>query len=104
MTVTGDVLSLGSLDCSQSPHCKISPLQACQSCDPCGFTHLLSTMLINNDDNNNSKGHKAHHALLMIHSFDLESMSSLVSFKTGNNSTKKIQVSSKLNRSIPDSG
>lgn len=72
---------------SVSPE-KIFPLQACQSCDPHGFTHLLSTMLINNDDNNNSEGHKAYHALQMIHSFDFECYSSLLSFKTGHNSTK----------------
>lgn len=88
VTVTVYVLSQGSWLLSISS-AKISPLQACQSCDPRGFTHLLSAIVINNDDNNNSKGHKAHHTLWMIHSFDLESMSSLVSFKTGNNSTKK---------------
>lgn len=67
---------------------KIFPLQARQGCDPHGFTHLLSTTLINNGDKNNSKGHKAYHTLWMIHSSDFECYSSLVSFKTGHNSTK----------------
>lgn len=88
VNVTVYVLSLGSLRLLSVSPDKIFPLQACQSCDPHGFTHLLSTLLINNDDNNNSKGHKAYHGLWTIHSFDFECNSSLVSFKTGHNSTK----------------
>lgn len=80
-------LSPGSLERSVSPG-KTWPLHAHQSCDPHGFTHLLSTVLINNDDSNKSGGHKACQAPGMIHSLDLECYSSLVSSKTGHNGTK----------------
>lgn len=55
---------------------EILPLQACQSHDPHGFTHLLSARLINNN-NNNSKGHKTFPALWTIHSFDFQSVTAL---------------------------
>lgn len=42
VNITVYVLSLGSLRLLSISPDKIFPLQACQSCDPHGFTHLLA--------------------------------------------------------------